>query len=83
MKNQKGFTLVEGLLIALVLSVIGFAGYTVWNNNQVNGVATTSNFESTEQATEQKEEATQGKEESDIPEGMTVYPNEALGFSFA
>ncbi|MFT4532121.1 MAG: Tfp pilus assembly protein PilV [Candidatus Saccharimonadales bacterium] len=34
MKNQRGFTLVEGLLIVLILSVIGFAGYTVWNNNQ-------------------------------------------------
>jgi competence protein ComGC len=33
MKNQKGFTLVEGLLIVLFVSIVGFAGYTVWNNN--------------------------------------------------
>jgi Tfp pilus assembly protein PilV len=34
MKSQKGFTLVEGLLIVLILSVVGFAGYYVWNQNQ-------------------------------------------------
>jgi type II secretory pathway pseudopilin PulG len=34
MNRQKGFTLVEGLLIVLVLSVIGFAGYYVWNQQQ-------------------------------------------------
>lgn len=31
MKHQNGFTLIEGLLIAVVLSVIGFGGYYVWN----------------------------------------------------
>jgi type II secretory pathway pseudopilin PulG len=34
MSKQKGFTLVEGLLIVLIISVVGFAGYTVWNNQQ-------------------------------------------------
>jgi Tfp pilus assembly protein PilE len=34
MITQKGFTLVEGLLIVLILSVVGFAGYTVWNNQK-------------------------------------------------
>jgi type II secretory pathway pseudopilin PulG len=34
MNKQKGFTLLEGLLIVLILCVVGFAGYTVWNNNQ-------------------------------------------------
>lgn len=34
MNKQSGFTLVEGLLIVLILSVVGFAGYTVWNQNQ-------------------------------------------------
>lgn len=32
--NQKGFTLIEGLLIVLILSVVCFAGYAVWNNQQ-------------------------------------------------
>lgn len=29
---QKGFTLVEGLLVILVVAVIGFGGYYVWQN---------------------------------------------------
>jgi type II secretory pathway pseudopilin PulG len=33
MFSQKGFTVVEGLLVVLVLSVIGFAGYLVWQKN--------------------------------------------------
>lgn len=32
--NQKGFTLIEGLLMLLVVSVIGFGGYYVWQNQQ-------------------------------------------------
>lgn len=34
MKNEKGFTLVEGLLVALVLAIIGFGAFNVWTNNQ-------------------------------------------------
>ncbi len=32
--NEKGFTLVEGLLVAVLIAVIGFGGYYVWNENQ-------------------------------------------------
>jgi hypothetical protein len=32
--NQKGFGLVEGLMIAVLLAVVGFGGYYVWNENQ-------------------------------------------------
>jgi len=34
MNKQRGFTFVEGLIIVLILSVVGSAGYIVWNNNQ-------------------------------------------------
>jgi len=34
MNKQRGFTVVEGLLIVLIISVVGFVGYTVWNNQQ-------------------------------------------------
>lgn len=30
--GQRGFTVIEGLLIVIVLSMVGFAGYTVWSN---------------------------------------------------
>jgi len=32
LKNSKGFTLVETLLVLLVVAVIGFGGYYVWQN---------------------------------------------------
>lgn len=38
--NQKGFTLVEGLLILLVLSVIGFGGYYVWSSRNTEDAPT-------------------------------------------
>jgi len=34
--NQKGFTLIEGFLLTLVIAVIGFGGYSVWQNQQGN-----------------------------------------------
>jgi len=36
MKSKSGFSLVEGLLIILILSVVGFGGYLVWDRNQKN-----------------------------------------------
>ncbi|MDB5163622.1 MAG: hypothetical protein JWS12_239 [Candidatus Saccharibacteria bacterium] len=32
--NQKGFSAVEGLLILVIVSVIGFIGWYVWNSNK-------------------------------------------------
>lgn len=40
--NQKGFTLVEGLLIVLVIAVLGIGGYLVWNKNQSKPAPATS-----------------------------------------
>jgi hypothetical protein len=34
MANQKGFTLVEGLLVVIAVSLLGFTGYYVYNANQ-------------------------------------------------
>lgn len=33
MNTQKGFSLVEGLLIILILAVVGFGGWYVWDSN--------------------------------------------------
>lgn len=64
MKNQKGFTLVEGLLIVLVLLVIGFGGYNVWSNNKVDDPESTSITEITETPSSEKniETSTNGDE---------------------
>ncbi len=44
-KNQKGFTVVEGLLIVLILVVIGTVGYIVYHNDHKTkaSVSTTAN----------------------------------------
>lgn len=34
LKNQKGFSLVEGLLIIIALSIVGFTGFYVYNANK-------------------------------------------------
>lgn len=75
MSNQKGFTLVEGLLIALILSVIGFVGYMVWNNNQEKELEQTTTVQQESQNTTEKEEApvrtTQSLYTIQLPEGWT------------
>lgn len=61
MKNQKGFTLVEGLLIVLIMAVIGFGGYTVWNNSKDKG---TQNNETNQAKLDGSETATESDNES-------------------
>ena len=64
MSSQKGFTLVEGLLIVIVLSVIGFSGYYVWNQQQ----DTTQTVQQTEQkVTSQETGISKGTIETNIP----------------
>ena len=36
LKNQKGFTLVEGLLIILIVTIVGFASWYVWGKQKSN-----------------------------------------------
>lgn len=78
MKNQNGFTLVEGLLIVLVVSVIGFAGYSVWNNSQDNEVVT----DSSQISIDSNEEAEQQPEASEETEAAKAEPVEATNEVF-
>ena len=82
MNKQKGFSLVEGLLIVLILCVVGFAGYTVWNDNQDDDSEQTDTVqqESTQQSVEQPSDPSE--EAPSIPEGWVKYENEELGISF-
>ena len=44
--GQKGFSVVEGLLILIVVSIVGFGGWYVWNQNQEDEpVASISSYE--------------------------------------
>jgi hypothetical protein len=83
MKKSSGFTLVEGLLVVLVLSVIGFAGYFVWSNqDKSENVVTETNT---------PVEPTESTEDNDIEElilnkeftayGVTVSFAEPEGWS--
>lgn len=48
MKSQKGFTLVEGLIIIAVIGIIGFSGYYVANRSNNNTQLSTDSSESVE-----------------------------------
>lgn len=54
-KTQKGFTLVETLLVVLILAVVGFGGYYVWNNQtkKDNSASTGLNTSQSKPATKQ------------------------------
>lgn len=52
--NQKGFTLVEGLLIVLVIAVLGIGGYLVWNKNKTVTPAKSDTPATASQSNEQK-----------------------------
>ncbi|MEI9914067.1 MAG: hypothetical protein WDN66_03750 [Candidatus Saccharibacteria bacterium] len=53
-KNEKGFTVVEGLLIVLVLAVIGFGGYYVWHTQHKTKPVAVTTSSSTKPATTAK-----------------------------
>lgn len=57
MHKQKGFTLVEVLLVVLVVSFIGFAGYYVWDN-QTSKEKSSANSYSSKKATKKKNKST-------------------------
>lgn len=76
--NQKGFTLVETLLVVLVLAVIGFGGYYVWQNQNENNDAKANSTEATVTKTESK------KNNTDPYQGWKSYtlPYEKLSFKY-
>jgi type II secretory pathway pseudopilin PulG len=80
MNKQKGFTLVEGLLIVLILSVVGFAGFTVWNNQQSDEAELIETSQIEQKNNEQAQETVD--EISSIPDGWVLYEDETYGFSF-
>lgn len=95
MKNQKGFTLVEGLLIALVTAVIGFGGYYVYSQQDDSNIDETTKTSAIGQPFEGECETTEeqspvscydpdkiSEETSSVPEGWSLYENSEQGFSF-
>lgn len=79
--NQNGFGLVEGLLIAVIVLLLGFGGYYVWNENQEEDM-TSSSQESTKDNSMQSGDS-QPEQADATPEGWTNYENSQYGFSFS
>ncbi len=42
LKNKRGFTVIEALLIILVIAVVGFGGYYVWHTQHTSKTSTTT-----------------------------------------
>jgi hypothetical protein len=77
--NQRGFTLIEGLLVIIALTLISGVGYYVYDKQSDGG-----NQESKPTVTAFKDAPTQSPEEkTSIPEGWIEYKGNDLGFSFA
>jgi cytoskeletal protein RodZ len=83
--KQKGFSLVEGLLIVLVLAVVGFGGYYVWDSQQEDDeTPTISNQEeaNSNEAVDNDSESVE-EETSSIPEGWVEITDSQTGFTFS
>lgn len=76
-KNQRGFSTIEALLIIVVLGLIGFAGWFMWQKNNDNKTSDKQTKSS------QKESPKETKKTFTVPEGYMTYTNEEFGFSFA
>jgi hypothetical protein len=75
MKNkQNGFTLVEGLLVVIALTLVSFAGWYVWNTNQNEKKAESNNSSSST-------EAPKAESEADPTSGWKEYTNVEGKFS--
>ena len=74
-KNKQGFALFELLLIVLILSVISFGGYYVYNTNHKNGAVTTS-------VTAVKTSTASSNLANDPYSGWSTYESKLGGFTF-
>jgi uncharacterized protein (UPF0333 family) len=77
LKNQKGFTLVEGLLIFLVVVLLGGAGYYVYSQQQSNDVneSVTTETETTAEETPKETKDTENKEQ-EVEISSLIFPGQ-------
>ncbi len=76
-KSQTGFTPLHALLLLVLLGIIGFTGWKVYDAGK-SAETTSSNT-----VTPAANQAQQQPPVSTIPEGFVEYKNDALGFKFA
>lgn len=77
--NQKGFGVVEALVIIVILGFVGFGGWYIWQKGQKNE----SNQSNANVNDKDSGKGQTQKDSYKVPEGYTVYENKELGFTFA
>jgi Tfp pilus assembly protein PilV len=84
--SEKGFSVVEVLLIVVVLVVIGVAGYMVYKNHQsstVNTISTSSNKQTSKTSSSKSASSTTGSPQSANPYlGWDTFTNQQAGLTF-
>jgi len=75
-KNQKGFSVVEGLLVLVIVGIIGFVGWYVWQSKQK-----ANNFNSSSPSQQQTTRETSSVE-NNKNDGLSTYTSTFGGFSF-
>lgn len=75
-KNERGFTAVEGLIILLVVVALGGAGYYVWNKNQNKKPVSVGSIASAPKPQAYIKTTT-------VPTGWKTYSNAMYKFSFS
>lgn len=71
MKNQKGFTVIEGLLVVIAITLISGVGYYVYNSNQTKQTSNTD----AQEATNNNQSSQDSKNE--IPDNWKSYESSA------
>lgn len=78
--KQNGFTVVEGFIIVVVVALIGFAGWFVWQDNKKDDQSSTAPPDTSQ---EEQDEDGEPKEKYTIPDGYKLYEDAEIGFKFA
>lgn len=79
--SQQSFGAVEAILIVVIIAIVGFTGWRVYDANKSTQVAESSTSVTTVPIEDSKE--VPKKPEPKIPEGMVEYKNKELGFKMA
>lgn len=79
--QQKGFTLVEGLLIVLIVALLAFAGYYVWHNQKKKKDDKAASTTSQTTNTSDNNDDNQAPAEVDQTVNWAVYTNNAGKFT--